>query len=355
MSRPVKIGDVAAAARVSTTTVSHALNNKGRLTEETRRRVRQVADQLGYKPSPLARGLARGRTGMLALTVSSVDQVALTIGDFDYFMQLMNAATSLAFERGFSLTLVPAASREDVLGQLPLDGAIVIDPVPGDETVDLLAERGIPVVTTGRVPDAPSEACWVDNDHVAGTRAVIEHLAWEGATRVALLTAPTLQSYTRDSLRGFEATCAELGLESVVETVTDSLSEGGAFAAASRLLESGRPPDAIYATLDRLALGALLAAEAKGVRVPEELRVAGCTDSDAARSSRPALTALSLNPEQIGTEALDLLITLVEFGEAAQPHRIVPFALIPRASTLLGRSHELDDAVGETEGYSPMV
>jgi DNA-binding LacI/PurR family transcriptional regulator len=349
MSGPVKIGDVAAAAGVSTTTVSHALNNKGRLTEETRRRVREVAERLGYKPSPLARGLARGRTGMLALTVSSVDHVALTIGDYDYFMQLMNAATSAAFERGFSLTLVPAASRRDVLGQLALDGAIVIDPVPGDETLDLLAEREIPVVTTGRVPDGSPDACWVDNDHVAGTRAVVEHLASEGATRVALLTAPTLQSYTRDSLRGFQATCHELGLESVVETVTESLNEGSAFAAASRLLESDRPPDAIYATLDRLALGALLAAEAKRIRVPDQLRVAGCTDSNAARSARPALTALSLNPEQIGTEALDLLITLVELGTPTDPHRIVPFALIPRASTCSLTSTGLaDPEPGET-------
>ena len=66
---------------------------------------------------------------------------------------------------------------------------------------------------------------------------------------------------------------------------------------------------------------------------PHGARVAGCTDSHAAQSSRPALTALSLNPEWIGTEAVELLVTLVESGEAAEPHRIVPFAVIPRAST----------------------
>ena len=172
-----------------------------------------------------------------------------------------------------------------------------MDPVPGDEVVDLLDERGIPVVTTGRRPDGPVDACWVDNDHVAGTRAMVEHLAAEGATSVALLTAPALQSYTIDTMGAFGLTCSHLGLGSVVETVTDSLSESGAYAAASRLLESSQPPDAIYATLDRLALGALLAAEAKGIRVPEELRIAGCTDSHAARSSRLALTALSLIPK----------------------------------------------------------
>jgi DNA-binding LacI/PurR family transcriptional regulator len=333
VSRPVKIGDVAAAAGVSITTVSHALNDKGRLTEETRRRVREAADRLGYKPSALARGLAVGRTGMLAVTVSFVEDLAPRIGDFDYFMQVMNAATSAAFERGFALTLVPADSRREVLERLPLDGAVVMDPVRGDEIVDLLGRRGVPVVTTGRCPGGPEDACWVDNDHVAGTRAMIEHLAAEGATRIALLTAPAFQSYTIDALEAFEATSAELGLEPIIETVTDAVSESGAYAAASRLLESSRPPDAIYATLDRLALGALLAAEAKGIRVPEALRVAGCTDSHAARSSRPSLTALSVNPEWIGREAVDLLITLVENETPVNRHRVVPFAVIPRAST----------------------
>jgi DNA-binding LacI/PurR family transcriptional regulator len=344
MNRPVQIRDVATAAGVSITTVSHALNGKGRLTEETRHRVREVADRLGYKPSPLARGLAGGLTGMLALTVSTVDDLTFNMGDYDYFMQVMNAATSAAFERGFSLTLVPATSRRKVLAQLPLDGAIVIDPVPGDEMVDLLGERGIPVVTTGRLPDGTEDSWWVDNDHVAGTRAMIEHLAKEGATRVALLTGPAAQSYTIDAIQGFESTTADLHLESVIETVTDSLSESGAYAAASRLFASRRPPDAIYATLDRLALGALLAAEARGIRVPEELRVAGCTDSDAARSSRPRLTALSLSPERIGTEAVDLLVALVEKDPPADLHRIVPFTVIPRAST------QVSQAVAEKSG-----
>jgi DNA-binding LacI/PurR family transcriptional regulator len=333
VSRPVKIGDVAAAAGVSITTVSHALNGKGRLPDETRRRVREVAERLGYTPSPLARALAGGRTGMLAVTVSTVAELALRIGDFDYFMQVMNAATSEAFERGFSLILVPAESRRELLERLPLDGAIVMDPVRGDEIVDLLGERGIPVVTIGRCPDGPEGACWVDNDHLAGTRSMIAHLVDEGASRVALLTAPPLQSYTIDALAAFEAACAELGVEAIVERVTDSLSESGGYGAASRLLASGRPPDAIYATLDRLALGALLAAEAKGIRVPEALRVAGCTDSDAARSSRPTLTALSVHPEWIGAEAVDVLISLMDDGAPAVAHRVVPFSVIPRAST----------------------
>jgi DNA-binding LacI/PurR family transcriptional regulator len=162
---------------------------------------------------------------------------------------------------------------------------------------------------------------------------MVDHLAEQGATRIALLTAPILSSYTSDTLAAFETRCDELGLDAIVETISDSISEGGAYSAASRLLDSPRPPDAIYATLDRLALGALLAAEARGVRVPEDLRIAGCTDSAASRAARPALTALSLNPEQIGSEALDLLISLIEDETPESPRRTVPFAVIPRGST----------------------
>lgn len=330
----VRISDVAEAAGVSNTTVSHALSGKGRLPEETRQRVREVAEKLGYQPSALARGLAGGRTGMLAVTVSFVEDESLALTDFDYFMSVMNGASAAALERGMSLMLLPTDSRRDLLHQLPLDGAIVMDPVPGDEIVNLLDRRGIPVVTTGRLPDRPDDTCWVDNDHHEGTREIVDLLVDRGSSRLALLTAPVQSTYTQDALSAFESRCSERGVEAIVEHLPgDALSESGAYAAASRLLASERPPDGVYATLDRVALGALLAAEAGGVRVPEELRIAGCTDSTASRTARPALTALSLNPEQIGKEALDLLITLIEDGKPEDGQRLVPFSVIERGST----------------------
>lgn len=332
MARTVGIKDVAAAAGVSITTVSHALNGKGRLTSETRERVRAAAERLGYQPSALARGLAGGRTGILALTVSLVDD-AVPVADFDYFLQVMSAATSAALESGYSLVLLPADRGSDTLDRLPLDGAIIVDPVRADPVAAHLRARNVPLVTTGRVPDDPPGACWVDNDHVAGTRAILDHLAETGAERIALLTAPAVSSYTIDALSAYDGWCAEHDMTPRVAVVTETPSEGSAFASALELLESEDPPDAIYATLDRLALGVLLAAEAKGARVPEDLRIAGCSDSEASRSARPALTAVSVNPELLGREAVELLITLVEHGPPEDRHRMVPIEIIPRGST----------------------
>jgi DNA-binding LacI/PurR family transcriptional regulator len=333
MARAVGIKAVAAAAGVSTTTVSHALNGKGRLSEETRRHVREVADRLGYQPSAMARALAGGRTGMLAMLFSGATDFAVKVGDFDYFLQLMNGATSCALQRGFSLIMLQADGDPEVLDGLPLDGAIVIDPIAADPIVEWLSARELPLVTTGRVIDGPDHAYWVDNDHVAGTRAVLDHLAAAGARRVALLTSPPVASYAFDAQTAYVAWCAERAQEPMIAEVRGSVSEGSAYTAAIELLDSDEPPDGVYATLDRLALGALIAAETRGVDVPRTLRIAGCTDSDASRQASPALTALSLNPDRLGREAVDLLLALVEQGEPPERHRIVPATVVPRKST----------------------
>jgi DNA-binding LacI/PurR family transcriptional regulator len=331
--RSVGIKAVAEAAGVSTTTVSHALNGKGRLADGTRRHVQEVAARLGYRPSAMARGLAGGRTGMLATIVSGVEEFALQVGDFDYFLQLMHGATQEALRRGFSLTLLQADSDPEVLDGLPLDGAIVIDPIAGDPIVERLGDRGVPVVTTGRELGGSDGACWVDNDHVAGTREMLDHLAAAGSRRIALLTSPPVSSYAFDARGAYVDWCEARGQEPVIAELTGNVSEGGAYAAAIELLAAADAPDGIYATLDRLALGALLAAEASGVAVPDRLRIAGCTDSEPSRKARPALTALSLDPERLGREALDLLLDIVEDGASAAPHRLVPATVVPREST----------------------
>lgn len=327
----IGIKEVAAAAGVSITTVSHALNGKGRLPAETRERVRDVAEALGYVPSATARSLARGRTGILALTVARAATMPFSLADFDYFAQLMNGASTAALERGYALVLAPAAAGTELLDSVPLDGAIVVDPVRGDRTLAHLRRRGVPVVTTGREPDGADDAPWIDNDHVAGTRSILDHLAAAGAHRVALITTPPVHSYTIDSQAAYRDWCAGRGSEPEIAIVTGTLTEGEGYSAALELLDRDDPPDGIYATLDRLALGVLLAAHARGVDVPGELLVAGCTDSYASRSA--ALTALSLDPERIGVEAVEALIAVTENRAGPPPHRYVPTTVIPRAST----------------------
>jgi DNA-binding LacI/PurR family transcriptional regulator len=336
MGGKIGIKEVAAEAGVSITTVSHALNDKGRIPAETRERVREVADRLGYRPNVNARGLAGGPSGLLALAVSQGEGLVFQLGDFDYFASLIQHATTAALDRGYALAVAPAAQAEGTLHKIAADGAVVVDPIPGDGSVAYLRGRGLPLVTTGRVPggsDADLDH-WVDNDHVAGVRSVLDHLAAVGARRIAIVTsAGNPASYIEDVHAGYSGWCEEHRFEPLVANAPTPTEEGG-FEAASSLLNGADPPDAIYAVLDRIAIGVLLAATAAGVDVPGRLRVAACTDSFAAQAARPPLTALGLNPERIGREAVDMLIDLVEGGDPEPRHRIVPTRLIERESTL---------------------
>jgi len=334
VSGKIGIKDVAAEAGVSITTVSHALNGKGRLPDETRERVRAVADRLGYRPNVNARNLAGGRSGLLALAVSQVEDLAFQLGDFDYFATLIRYATMAALDRGYALAAIaPVTDAEETFHRIPADGAIVVDPLPGDRSLAYLRRRGKAIVTTGRALDGPEDDYWVDNDHPAGVASVLDHLAEVGARRIALVLPSYSASYITDVRQGYCDWCTRHGAEDVIATA-EGVTEAAGFDAAATLLDGPEPPDAIYAALDRLAIGVLMAADIRGVAVPGQLLVAACTDSRAARDAKPPLTTLGLNPEQIGAEAAGMLIDLVEGVEVAPRHRLVPTTLAPRESTL---------------------
>ena len=218
--------------------------------------------------------------------------------------------------------------------RLALDGAIVVDPTFGDLTVASLQDAGVPVVTTGRVPADKRPAAWVDKYHPGATRAMLDHLARQGARRIAMVTSKPLISYTVDAEGAYRDWCESHDAPPLVAYVRGGLTESAGFAAASELLVRRDRPDAIYATYDRLGLGALLAAEAQRIAVPGELLVAACTDRAAARNATPPLTALNLNAEAIGSEAAHLLLDLVERqGKESEDHISVPTRMVVRASS----------------------
>jgi DNA-binding LacI/PurR family transcriptional regulator len=330
--RRVDIREVARVAGVSVTTVSHALNGKGRLPDETREHVHEVAQRLGYRPSASARNLAGGKTGLLGLVVSQPQRKSFVVTDFDYFTEIMSAATAAAMARGYALVLAPpqwGLGREAV----PVDGAIVIDPLRRDPLVRHFQSAGKPVVTTGRLLDAGAAQAWVDNDHVAGTRTVLNHLARRGATRIALLTNPTRISYTVDVEAAYREWCDDHGQQPIIKKARADLTERAGFAAATELLAADEAPEAIYATYDRLAYGALLAAEARGARVPEDLLLVMTATNSGLAPQRPTITSLDLHPAEIGTLAAALLVDLIEEREPDARQLIVPTRLIARTST----------------------
>ena len=330
----VSIKDVANAAGVSITTVSHALSGKGRLPERTRERVRAVAAELGYTPHPAARSLASGRTGLVATVVSLPGNAPLAFTEIDYYAQLMNGATRTAIERGLALVLAPSTAGPKTWGVLPLDGVIVIDPADGDPTVDMLRRRGVPIVFVGRDPNGSAGDLVVQNDRRAATRTVLEHLAAAGADRIGLLTLRTFESFTEDCLAEYHDWIDSSGRRSIV-CVTEADSTAGPpaiRAAAQAFLDDEARPDAVFCLYERLAVELLDAARARGIRVPQDLLVATISEMGMAGTTRPPLTTLEINQDQLGQLAASLLCDALD-GLEVRSVLDVPTRLIARGST----------------------
>ncbi|MCV7100519.1 LacI family DNA-binding transcriptional regulator [Mycobacterium palustre] len=321
----VTIKDIARVAGVSVTTVSDALSGNGRLTSDTRRRVREIADELGYRPSAAARSLVGARTGLLLMSVSAPGTECSSLWNIDFFTNLMTAAAIRSAERGFALALSPAS----VPPNLSYDGAIVVDPTAADDGLLAQAARdGIPVVTVGRTPNGHP---WVDNDYPTLIPAIMDHFRAAGARRPALLAGDPATSYVRDTVEQYTRWCRAHRCAARIAYVEDGITEESGRSAVKGLLSARTRSDAVLATLDRLALGVTAAVEELGLSVPDDVLVAALSDSATIRHSRVPITAIDLMPDQIGTVAVDSLIVRITGGAA--PNRVVAGKLRPRAST----------------------
>ena len=151
--------------------------------------------------------------------------------------------------------------------RLLFDGAIISDPPSNDQNLRFLRSQGLPHVTIGRDPDHPDEGYWIDDDAETGTRLVLDHLLAHGARDVAVVTWLTTDFWTQTALRVYSAWCEAHGFEPRIEEVTED-SEEALEAAASRLLEGPKRPDAVFGVYELPAIAVLRRAGQLGIDVP---------------------------------------------------------------------------------------
>jgi DNA-binding LacI/PurR family transcriptional regulator len=331
MNRRPTIRDVASAVGVSVTTVSHALNDKGRVDAATRERVRMTADRLGYRPDRTARRLRSGRNGTLALLLPSVERDVASdeLGALDYYLHLAGAATRAAFAAGHPVLLTPPLTSAGDLHDLGVDGGIVCDPLRSDQRVAFFDALGLPVVTIERDPGRPELPWVVRADNEGNMRALLDHLAAAGAERIALLAASGGWGWAEETTAAYAAWCADHGREPLVERASMRTGERSGHEAATRLLDDARA-DAIVSLAERYTNGVLRAATERGLRIPDDLRVAAAVDSHQARDAD--VTAIDLRPHAQGEAAIALVLERLA-GERREQPLITAAELRLRGST----------------------
>lgn len=331
------IRDVAAAAGVSITTVSHVLSGQGRISEKTRRHVAQAAADLGYQANIHAQQLVTRRSRTLAIQIAnSVDArtSCALVPNSEYFLEVLNGAAEAATERSYAVMLTPPDADLDSLNAFAVDGAILVDP-RGDEAFFSTGwARDRPLVTTGRpIGKRRRVPVTVDHNLVAAATVMLDHLADHRYGRPALITTDVARSYTTDLVTGYTRWVHDRKLEPMVVELDEPPTPEGAGEALGRLLDRPVPPDAIFTTSENLALGVLHEAQRRQIAVPDRLGICSAVDSGTLQLTSPQVTGMFVYPREVGRQAATALMGLIE--NAGKVHKKIdtPVRLNPRAST----------------------
>ncbi len=329
------IEQIAELAAVSRSTVSRVLNNQPSVRPEVRDRVLRIIDEQGYAPHAAARSLASQRTNMIGLLIPRSAAVIFSDPFFPHVIQGITAACS---NRGYYLMLSMVTAGEEhgfyqqILRGRHLDGVIMLSTDIDDPILPLMIRDQTPLVMVGRHPFF-QDVSWVDVNGQAAARTAVAHLVGLGHRTIATITGPLQMAAALERRDGYKQALLEAGIAiNSAQIVEGDYTQPSGYAAMQQLLALPTPPTAVFAANDSMAMGALRAITAAGLRVPEDIAVVGFDDLPLANFATPALTTMRQPIELMGHTAASLLIDQLE-GRAATPSQILlPVNLVIRES-----------------------
>jgi LacI family transcriptional regulator len=301
--------DVAREARVSMASVSRALNGTGVVREEIRVRVLEVAARLNYVPNFGAQSLMTRRTRMIGVLLHAFH------GEF--FSELIAGIDSAARTRRLHLLV---SSAHDVAGETGealramigrVDGLLVMLPHVDGRFLQETVRSALPVVLLSTA-DAEHSYASVYVDNYGGAYAMVKHLVNCGHRSIAHIAGPAGNMDAAERLRGYRDALAQELPNAREWIVQGDFNEEAGLKAAQMLLQQAERPSAIFAGNDMMAIGCMSALLEAGLRIPEDIAVAGFDDIPTARFVRPALTTVCVKIADLGGRALDRLARAID-------------------------------------------
>lgn len=329
----ITIKDVAREANVSVATVSRALNGHDNVAAPVRQRVLEVARRLRYTPHAAARSLSSRSTQTLGVVLPDLH------GEF--FSELMRGIDGAARARNRHLLVSSYHGDQEQQGAAlqamrgRVDGLLVLSPYAADS--DFLMDNLPPALPTVLINTPVLEGGYptfrIDNH--AGAMAMTRHLLGAGYRRIAFIAGPQNNHDARERLQGFRDVMAAFGGNAEGVELPGGFDEASGHRAGLKLLSGAQLPDAVFAANDMMALGCLYALTQGGIRVPDQVGLAGFDDIPLARFVHPSLTTMQVSIAELGERAMLHLLQLIDSDgalEATSGVTLVP-TLVVRDST----------------------
>lgn len=330
--RRATIKDVAAAAGVATSTVSHTFSGHRAISSSTRERVMAAARELGYHPNPQAKSMRTGTTGMIGLILRPYLIRSGSLEAHETFNRVAGAIAVACLRQGLGLVHIPV--RDDApLEMRPMDGCILAYPVAHDPLIDDLISRQVPLVCADPDPARPDVCPWVGVDHESGIRQVLRTLSVTAGGDVWLLIGTEHNAWTLASEQVTEEWAQRTGVTLHIHRAPQDFRAAEARARVQELLRWNRPPQAVVYGRSDLTEAMVSAVSEAGLRVPQDVQLAALTDSAHARIPARAITALDLGQEALADAAVAQMLRVLEAPEFPPEPIVVSPQLRVRGST----------------------
>ncbi len=320
---------------LSVSTVSRALNGYTDVSETTRRRIFEAAEQIGYVANPAARGLRKRSSGLIAFVLSYPQKQFAS----PFFLDMLVGIDERLRETEFQLVVTTAPSMEGELAcfkrlveKQRVDGLIFARTRKHDDRIEYLQSCGVPFVTHGR-SETSEPFPYLDIDHTVVGRNGCGRFISLGHTRIALLNTPSYLMYSHHRRAGYEAAlkAAQMKVDKSL-IVDEELTEEGGAAGARKLLSLKNPPTAILCGNDLVAMGAMRAISEAGLQPGSDVGVIGSDDNPYGKYLPVPLTTFHSPVVEVGRRLSDLLLLAIDGKPASHLQELWIPELVIRAS-----------------------
>lgn len=335
MKKAATIKDIAQHLQISAATVSRALRDHPNISKERKASVWKLARELNYQPDSVAQSLKRGSTQTIGVIVPAIK--------YHFFSEALDGIEEVAFKSGYTVLVCKSNESHDrevvnaeTLASKRVAGIIVslAQDSRGSDHFANLMQRNMPVVFFDRVPEKLKAPKVIGDDYEAAF-ALTEHLIGRGYRRIAHLAGPEALLISRRRLKGYlDALKKHRMPQSQDYVIYGGLEEEDGRRDAARLLALRTRPDAVFAVNDPVALGIYQACKDAGVRIPQDLAVAGFSDNPISALLTPPLTTVAQPAYELGVAAAKMLLERIREGKPAKSElEICSSRLILRGST----------------------